>query len=933
MRLSPFLLLLFITIAPVLSQHALPAIGDPPSARQITVTQDEEDPQSAIVTGGEGSVFPNAFVVVQNSYTGDRKIVSATGNGSFVTSLYGQQSTPYWISAFQRFPSDEMIASAIGTTIYGEADNNSFYIESALGGNIPRYRMWGEVSDSDLSNTDSLDIGFNLEFNVLENLPPIDDLNLVLEVALLSMDGNTLIANSVKIPARDIEREEGLVSAENELSFSDVSAINTNFVPVVKGYIQVGEGELQRWENNPIFGVFSDEVPEFTIALPIILSRTGEPRDVIWSLLPDVYHYGAQGIYAVDEQASINARFPMGVRSQMNVLPPGSYALEPSQILQFPVAGTLSGDLVVEVQRPDGQIDRIEANILQGNHQFGETRLDLYTDHAGLKNYPFDSYGDYHITMSGEIAIGGQVYTSEGNYWIRIAESLYLSPKLMYGTSLEVGDTASLGVHLTPQLPADVSVLVVSQPFSGGEPVTQDFSGVANRYGYYAGENFAIDIAGMIAFSYQAEYTDAEGRLWSTEHITALSPTTNDSSILANGQRGIPGYEGVQQAWFDTTVYPNDDINAGRQVYFPYFSGDVAYVPDAPNSGIAPFINPPEDWRDSGYISTVASIVRPDGLLRHVWEVEFIPDVVGFTGEDTFNQQVGMGIDGIREGDYAFLFGGAENITGSTIYGALMTVVDEDESARILSPFMDDLSIYGQDVDLFFVPTAIRPAQVMQFGETMSIAGQVAPTLPAEIEVTVVSPSGIVREFAGVANAIGYFYATEHDFVVDEIGMWTVELDMMYRGETSLGQLERPFPQETMSFVVYVAAPDNPTLGTADFMTETATVTKTFALPIPEGWTSVRAFASITTSSAILIQQELTVFASGTSYTFNPQTLAQAHPNIELMETANGQHVADVLTLTLVMTGLNEDGDPAIRARTYSITNDITYAVDEATLR
>ena len=68
--------------------------------------------------------------------------------GSFTTRLYGQKQTPYWVAAFQNFPSEDAINEAMGVTVYGEGDDNTFYVEADLGGNVPRYRISGEVNST-----------------------------------------------------------------------------------------------------------------------------------------------------------------------------------------------------------------------------------------------------------------------------------------------------------------------------------------------------------------------------------------------------------------------------------------------------------------------------------------------------------------------------------------------------------------------------------------------------------------------------------------------------------------------------------------------------------------------------------------------------------------------------------------------------------------
>jgi hypothetical protein len=239
---------------------------------------------------------------------------------------------------------------------------------------------------------------------------------------------------------------------------------------------------------------------------------------------------------------------------------------------------------------------------------------------------------------------------------------------------------------------------------------------------------------------------------------------------------------------------------------------------------------------------------------------------------------------------------------------------------------MDSLNVFGQVVEMFFVPTSVRPAQVLTLGSRLSIVGQVAPILPAEVSVTVTSPTGTRTHFADVANAVGYFYAPQHDIPLDEVGVWNIDVGMTYQGETSAGFIERPYPTGHLSYDVYVVPSDAVPLGDAEFMTTTPQVMRTFSFNIPEGWTDVRAFVTLATPAWVLSQEELVVFPAGTSYSYNPTQLMQQYPNLNLMR-------GDVVTLTLAMTGQDAEGNAAIRTRRYTMRHDVTYTYDEAVIR
>ena len=953
-RYLSIILLFFVGLMTTDAQEeaTLPQVGDTPVANRITVTADEDDPTIAIITGEVGAVFPNAFVVVQNLYTNDRETSGTSSNGEFTIRLYGRHQTPYWVAAFERFPSDNDIDNAIGTIIYGEGDDKTFYVESDLGGNVPRYRIIGAYDALLVDEENPLNLQLNVEMDVADENVSFDDMRFSGEIYLLPITSRSIrrrdyqwgtVTTSESIPILGI-RSEPIWLAEASTAFlrrtesSIQFGLNFNatlpddlpkarYQPLFVGYVQIGDGEREPWDNSLVLGTHSDSGLDEMVDLPIWFSnQTAFPESLIWSTLSDQELQTDAGAFIT----------PIYTRN-LNLLSPDTYSLEPLWIdsLSLPIA---DGQLAVGISRPDGTHEVFDADVIQVERLLNSDRITLATNLDELDSYPFTDFGDYRIDLSGRLRIGDHVYFTQfdsTSYHVRIAEPLHVLPSMLAGTPLEVGDTLPLSLHLMPQLPADVKVKITFTPLVG-EGITIEQEGQANESGYYVGEPIVVEQAGSYVINYQASYVDAEGRLWSGQLLTLGAMAHADNALILHGQRGVAGYDGVGQAWFDTAIYPADDINATQQPYYPYYSGDVAYIPDANESGIYPqlTVQTPENdslelaYPDLSYITAT----RPDVILRQYVSGGDDP-AAAFNGADTFDQQIGAGIDGIRDGDYAFLFGGVLTEDDSGIYSSLAIVGEDDESARVLSPFIDQLTIYGQTVDMFFVPTGVRPAQVMTLNDRLSIIGQVAPTLPADVTVSITSPSGQRTQFSDVANTVGYFYSPQNDLILDEIGIWTTSIQTIYRGETSLGEVEPPYPQGQLSYAIYVVPENNPPLGEAEFATETSAITKTYALNIPEGWTDVRAFATITTPSAILLQDELTVFPSGTSFTYNPTVLSREFPNIELLETADGNHVADVLTLTLAMTGMDAEGDFAIRTRTYSITHDTTYTFDDKVLR
>jgi hypothetical protein len=72
-------------------------------------------------------------------------------------------------------------------------------------------------------------------------------------------------------------------------------------------------------------------------------------------------------------------------------------------------------------------------------------------------------------------------------------------------------------------------------------------------------------------------------------------------------------------------------------------------------------------------------------------------------------------------------------------------------------------------------------------GNTFRMAGPIMPTLPSKVAYSVTAPDGKIRSYAGVANAVGYFYQPGDDFILDQVGEWVVELTVTHDGLTSAG--------------------------------------------------------------------------------------------------------------------------------------------------
>jgi hypothetical protein len=206
------------------------------------------------------------------------------------------------------------------------------------------------------------------------------------------------------------------------------------------------------------------------------------------------------------------------------------------------------------------------------------------------------------------------------------------------------------------------------------------------------------------------------------------------------------------------------------------------------------------------------------------------------------------------------------------------------------------MTLQGQEIDLFLMPTAVRPGTILEVGDRFVFAGQVGPALASKVTVFVTSPSGSVHEISGQANSIGYFSDPAVDFVVDEPGVWAVEVQVLHDGMTSAGPVEPPYRTGGL-------------LGSADgryrvYVVPEAAARVDFGLPdislyalefdghlpgalrffprIPEGRSEVDGVYTISMPGFILEEGTLEPGEEVLEIVYDPSRLHEDFPNIEL---------------------------------------------------
>jgi hypothetical protein len=791
------------------------------------------------------------------------------------------------------------------------------------------------------------------------------------------------------------------------------------YVPVFNGSVRDAENGQNTWTD--FLGTERNQTP--LTRLPIGINIGGDDIRLHWALFYNHPSDGSRGILAQEDAGAAALSNRVKFNAPTYILPPGTYPVEPHLPNMMPNRYDFStapllpllfpgGSLMVDITRPSGGVEVLGSNPILQNQlsssaldesvRFGrQSPIDLYrltTLNPQLSAYNFNDYGEYTIDLTGEIEDrSGNTYTGGGTYRLLIAELLDLTPGVLSGTPFEVGDHFYPGLHLTPQLPAEVSVTVRVYPLDGSEVIEETFTGVANAYGHYSPvESFEFNVPGEYVIDYEARYSASDGRLWAASMRSAGVIASPEGSLLARGRRGLDEYRPVSEsrpAWFNQQEYPNQGVAPLQyRPYYPYHPGDVAVYADSANSGIHPIIDVQDlggayaDWLSStvpNFVSsageTLAALLRRDALpllmvlggpessLRPV----LLPDLIvnqaysyvsavrpGVTvrqfvqgddsdtlplhwdANDPLNGQIGAGIEGDRPGDYVFLFGGAviHNAEAETeetaIYAGLGItgfIPGDGLGIRVYPPFRGFnggtlLRLRGQDYAAFFHPTSVQPGQVMLQGETLAVAGQGAPTLTTQVRVTVTSPSGQVRQFNGLSNRIGYFYQPENNFTVDEVGVWTVEIQTTSAVPTSSGEQPNVTGSvpgaENNRFNVYVTRLDTDPLTWnrgGDIEADVpAGAFFNFTINIPPGLSEVQTFQTTTMPGYVLNSTQLQALPNTTGYQYSPRELTLQFPMLEAEGRGDNAAASDVVNVIFAVIGTDDDGERQLFTRTFT---------------
>jgi hypothetical protein len=975
--------LLLGAITAVSGQAARPERDEPPRADRITLSAPDEN-GAITITGAENSVYSGAVVGIRNLYSGELVFAPASFIGAFSAQLPGVPGNPFLIQADNDYPArgaafPAALPGDIGVIVRApEAETRS--AAGVYGGQ----RWTADVSVPSLAAQPGEPWVLALEirttdaqpFRVALWLQPVaQEVGGALQPATVAgSSGWSAETTPTGLPIDGLDPAlllGELTPSALPLGEDGRTRFRLNF-----------DGPLP--ETLPV-GLYAPllELADGTrarLSLILDVGAVGEaPLTAV--LFMDESANGARGLLP---EAAVGA---LSHGASWNgpefILPPGRYPLEPylpallpnrsdvfaAPLIPFDVTG---GTLRVTVNQPDGSTAFLNAPLTQT--RLGTTAEDerarfgggpvemlrLTTGTAAFAAYPFEQYGAYTVTVDLTVSdIFGHRYRAGGRYRLLIAEPLQLFPMLLPGTPIAVGRPVAAGVRLSPPVPAGISTTAEFVAADGERSVRRQ-SGSASRYGVYdPAEPLVFDTPGEYRLDTTATYTDEDGRLWAGSLRSAGVVSAANGPLIAHGARGLAGQPAEsaparysltglaaqtgERTLLDGAVF-NQPFFGGGAVHigdssayalaFPLHLQDVsgAYARWLIEAGLTDGLsaargNLPAALSGDAY--AYISAVTPGVSVRQQVTGGASGGLPAWTdADDPLNQQIGAGVSGLAPGDLVFLFGGAvtrapeAGVATAAGYAALAVVTDGEDTNTLGVPAPATLGA----APLAFIPTGVFPGQRLTVGERITVAGQVAPPLPAQITAELTDPDGETRTIALQADEFGYAFDPDTPNIADKPGVWTLRL----RAETDFGTAAVP-GTDGAAFSIFVLPAGEPPLSWSQPVRDSAipgAISYDFNLTAPDDWTDVRGHLTMTTPGAVLADGEIQLAGRSFSAQYNPSDIRREFPNFEVEGRVPGAHVSDVVTLTVAFTGIDADGEAQIRARTFTLRHDRLIALE-----
>ncbi len=341
----------------------------------------------------------------------------------------------------------------------------------------------------------------------------------------------------------------------------------------------------------------------------------------------------------------------------------------------------------------------------------------------------------------------------------------------------------------------------------------------------------------------------------------------------------------------------------------------------------------------------------------------------GYWRLDTlYDDQLGVGYLGDLPNDIKFQYIGVvyqdlENEVNEYVgHGSSWVHIDDSDptGTRVMPPFSGPgnggwttqggppMTLSGDPVHMVILPTGGKPGSVLEIGDHFHFAGHLMPTLDSQVQAIVTSPSGVSHTVSGRANQVGYFYDQGDDFPITEAGRWTVDVIVWHDGTIGTGDMVNCNPADPFNpalpcpsgdilgsengrFEFYVVPAGTPRLGVTnpvpgflhfDYDVPAIAINGN----VPAGLSDVAVRYDIRMPGFLLESGSAVVTGDQFSFNFDPTTLANDFPNLDLVSREDWTAgLSDTFSITVFLEGTDSDGSTAQRVGVITIQGDRVY--------
>jgi hypothetical protein len=246
------------------------------------------------------------------------------------------------------------------------------------------------------------------------------------------------------------------------------------------------------------------------------------------------------------------------------------------------------------------------------------------------------------------------------------------------------------------------------------------------------------------------------------------------------------------------------------------------------------------------------------------------------------------------------------------------------------------LTLKGEDIHIFVLPTGTRPGAVLETGDSFRFAGHVMPPLDSRVAVTLTAPSGKQTILGSQANPVGYYADPTDDVTVNEAGAWSVDVRVWHDGRCSGGQTVPPYPSgdvlgsENGRYWFYVVPPGSARLkvtSPAPGWLQWGHAVTPIAIQgtLPAGLSQATVEYTISMPGYILKRGQVTPTGNAYRFVFDLVALQQDFPNLDLLGRDTWRAgLADTISIGLLLRG-KQGGQTVYRANTITLQGDQVY--------